>query len=302
MKKRLPIFSTMDGYQVYLAAYEAMFDLWPVPHEPIDVQTTYGLTHLNACGPSGGQPLVLLHAAGFSSTAWFANVAALSAGFRLYAVDVIGDAGRSVANRVMDKRSDYAGWLSEVLDGLGIDRAHLLGHSYGGWLTINMALAHPERLHKIVLLAPAASLRPFSLLAQLGLRLAELHIRPPAKSTLQVSAYRGAVLEETFVHHMEMVSRHCVPSTMFPTVYTDKELGQVSAPTLLLIGDGERIYRPSSAIARAARLMPQLTAEIVPQAGHLLTMEQPEIVNARVLRFLVSDQRFERDSEEAPSP
>jgi pimeloyl-ACP methyl ester carboxylesterase len=286
VKKRLPIFATSEGHQAYLAAYEAMFALWPVPHDEIDIQTTYGSTHVNACGPVEGCPLVLLHAAGFSSTAWFANVARLCANHRLYAVDVIGDAGKSVASVVMKERTEYAEWLKQVLDGLTLNRVHLLGHSYGGWLTINMALAYPDRLRKIVLLAPAASLQPFGLLAQFGLRLAELQIRPPARSMLKASASKGAVFEDAFVHHMDMVSKHCLPSTMFPTVYTDDELKQVDLFALLLVGDGERIYRPQKAMERAERLMSNLTAEIVPNAGHLLIMEQPERVNARILRFL----------------
>jgi pimeloyl-ACP methyl ester carboxylesterase len=288
-KKKLPIFDTTDGRAEFIVAYEAMFDLWTVGHDSMVVQTGYGSTFVNASGPVDGYPLVLLHAAGFSSTAWFANVAALSRAYRVYAVDVIGDAGKSVANRVMEERSDYAEWLREVFDGVGVDKAHLMGHSYGGWLTLNMALAHPDRLNKIVLLAPAASIRPFSLLAQFGLRLAEFNIRPPARSVLKTSASKGAVFEEVFVYQMEMVSKHCVPSTMFPTVYTDEELGQIDLPALLLIGAGEKIYRPKQAIARAQRLMPNLTAEIIPDASHLLTMEQPERVNSLVLRFLSGD-------------
>lgn len=93
MKKKLPIFTTHDDRAKYLAAYEAMFALWKVPYDSIDVKTRFGSTHINACGPKGGQPLVLLHGAGLSSTAWYANIPGLSADHRVYAVDVIGDAG-----------------------------------------------------------------------------------------------------------------------------------------------------------------------------------------------------------------
>ena len=201
-------------------------------------------------------------------------------------MDVIGDAGKSVAECLMEERLDYAEWLREVLDGLNIQRGYLVGHSYGGWLTLNMALAYPDRLRKLVLLAPAASVYPFSLLAKLTLRLAELNLRPGARFTLKMQASKGAVFEEAFVNLMEMVSRYCVPATMFPTVYTEKELKQIDVPTLLLIGAGEKIYDPKVAIERAERLMPNLTAEIVPKAGHTLIMEQPEIINSRILRFL----------------
>ena len=229
MKKKLPIFATPDGRAKYMAAYEAMFSLWKVPYDSIEVKTSYGSTHINVSGPGDGYPLVLLHAAGLSSTVWFANIAELSAHHRVYAVDVIGDAGKSVADRLMMKRTDYAQWLREVFDGLNIERCYLLGHSYGGWLTLNMALAYPERLQKIVLLAPAASIYPMNLLTNLGLRL-PFTIRPPARFIFRMIASKGTVFEETFIHLMEMVTQYCLPATMFPTVYTEEELRQVKLP------------------------------------------------------------------------
>jgi pimeloyl-ACP methyl ester carboxylesterase len=290
MKKRLPIFTTPEGRAKYMAAYEAMFSLWKVPYDSIDVKTGYGSTHINVSGPGDGYPLVLLHAAGLSSTVWFANITELSANHRVYAVDVIGDAGKSVADRLMKKLADYAKWLREVFDGLNIERCDLLGHSYGGWLTLNMALAYPDRLRKIILLAPAASFRPLGFITKLILYLAEFRIHPPARSFLRVGAAKGTVIEESFIHLIEMVMRYCRPATsMYPTVYTDEELKQIDLPALLLIGGGEKIYNPQKAIERAQRWMSDLRAEIIPNAGHLLIMDQPEIINARILKFLSSD-------------
>ena len=287
MKKRLPIFTTPKDRAKYLAAYEAMFTLWTVPYEAVDVKTGYGSTHINVSGPRDGHPLVLLHAASLSSTAWFANIAALSANYRVYMVDTIGDAGKSVADRLLDQRTDYAQWLGEVFDDLNIDRAYLLGHSYGGWLTLNMALVHPDRLKALVLLAPAASIYPMSLITQLGLRI-PFKMRPPARFVFKMIASKGTVFEEKFIYLMEMVTRHCVPALMFPAIYTDEELRQIELSTLLLIGAGEKIYNPKKAIARAQRLMPNLSAEIIPNVRHTLNMEQPEIINARILNFISS--------------
>jgi pimeloyl-ACP methyl ester carboxylesterase len=290
MKKKLPIFTTPENRDKYLAAYDAMFALWKVPHDSIDVKTSYGSTHINVSGPGDGYPLVLLHGAGLTSTVWFANIAAFSAHHRVCAVDAIGDAGKSVADRLLMKRADYAHWLREVFDGLNIERGYLLGHSYGGWLTLNMALAYPERLRKIILLAPAASFRPLGFMTKLILHLAEFKIHPPAKSMLQVGAAKGTVLEDTFIHHIEMVMRYCRPATsIWPTVYTDAELKQIDLPALLLIGAGEKVYNPQKAIKRAQQWMPDLTAEIIPNAGHLLIMDRPDIINTRILKFLSSE-------------
>ena len=288
MKKRLPIFTTPEGRAKYMAAYEDMFSLWKVPYDSIDVKTGYGSTHINVSGPGDGYPLVLLHAVSLSSTAWFANIAELSADHRVYAVDAIGDAGKSVANRLLENRSDYAEWLREVFDGLNIDKGYLLGHSYGGWLALNMALAYPERLRKIILLAPGASIYPMRFLTNLGLRL-PFKIRIPARSVFKMIAPKGTVFEEKFIHLMEMVTRYCVPATLFPTVYTDEELKRIELPTLLLIGAGEKIYNPKKAIDRAQRWMSDLTAEIIPNVGHTLNMEQPATINARILEFLTND-------------
>ena len=290
MKKKLPIFTTPEGRAKYMAAYEAMFSLWKVPHDSIDVITSYGSTHINASGPGDGYPLVLLHGAGLSSTVWFANIAELSANHRVYAVDAIGDAGKSIAEGLMKKRIDYAEWLREVFDGLNIESCYLLGHSYGGWLALNTALAYPDRLRKIVLLAPAASFYPLGFVTKLLLYLGEFKIRPPARSMFKMIASKETVFEETFIHLMEMVTRYCFPATMFPTVYTDEELNQIEMPALLLIGAREKIYNPKKAIDRAQRLMPDLTAEIIPNVGHTLNMEQPETINARILEFLSSDE------------
>lgn len=287
MKKKLPIFASPEDRAKYLAAYEAMFELWKVPHDCIEVKTSYGSTHINASGPQDGHPLVLLHGAGLTSTVWFANIAELSAHHRVYAVDTIADAGKSTADRLLTKRVDYAHWLREVFDGLNIEKGDLLGHSYGGWLTLNMALAYPERLRKIILLAPAASFRPLGLITKLMFYLGEIKIHPPARSILQVAAAKGTVLEETFIHHIAMVMRYCRPATrLYPKVYTDEELKQIDHPALLLIGDGEKIYNPQKVIQRAQPWLSDLTSEIIPNAGHLLIMDQPDVVNSRILEFL----------------
>ena len=89
-----------------MTAYEAMFSLWKVPYDSIDVKTGYGSTHINVSGPGDGYPLVLLHAVSLSSTAWFANIAELGANHRVSAVDAIGDAGKSIAKCLLEKRLD----------------------------------------------------------------------------------------------------------------------------------------------------------------------------------------------------
>jgi pimeloyl-ACP methyl ester carboxylesterase len=71
-----------------------------------------------------------------------------------------------------------------------------------------------------------------------------------------------------------------------PLPYKDEELRGVKPPTLLLIGQHEALYDPVAAAERAKRLIRDIRAELIPQAGHELPTSQPETVNRRVLEFL----------------
>ena len=71
-----------------------------------------------------------------------------------------------------------------------------------------------------------------------------------------------------------------------PTVLTDEELRSINEPTLYLVGENEKIYSASKAIQRLYKVAPHINAEVIPNAGHDLTIVQAEMVNTKVLEFL----------------
>jgi pimeloyl-ACP methyl ester carboxylesterase len=89
-----------------------------------------------------------------TATIWRPNVAGLSRHFRVYAVDVVGQGGYSVASRKIGKREDYVAWMNQLFDGLGIDKASIVGNSYGGFLAFNQASRAPDRVERIVAISP----------------------------------------------------------------------------------------------------------------------------------------------------
>jgi pimeloyl-ACP methyl ester carboxylesterase len=128
---------------------------WPTPVRAVDVPSPFGTTRAHACGPADGRPTVLLHGGGSSSSCWYANVAALSRENRVYAVDRIRDAGRSVHDgRPIRRPHDLAEWLDAVADGLGLQDFALCGHSYGGWQALDYTLRRPQRVSRLALLDP----------------------------------------------------------------------------------------------------------------------------------------------------
>jgi pimeloyl-ACP methyl ester carboxylesterase len=168
------------------AAYHQVYDAlleWPLPSEDLIVTTTFGPTYVRKSGSGDGIPLVLLHGVLATSLSWQAYVGELGRNHTVYAVDSIGEPGRSTLTRPMTDAQANAGWLGEVLDGLGHDRVHLAGISRGGWLALNLGLRDPRRVKSITAFDPRG-------LDEIGLRQyrwvrdhARARVRPEAGRT-----------------------------------------------------------------------------------------------------------------------
>jgi pimeloyl-ACP methyl ester carboxylesterase len=292
LSKKISIFRSAEGEAKYYVAYEASLKLWPVPFEALEVSTRYGKTHINACGPRDAFPLLLLHGGYVSSTMWFPNIADLSTEFRVLALDTIGEPGKSIPTQPNASPGDLAAWLEGVLDELGISKTNVVGLSRGGWLGLNFALHAPQRLERIALLSPAASFISLNSFFR-AVSGAAMHI--PFRVVLKAALYswvaRGFVLNDIFTEQFILAFQNWNWETatkgysgVMPSVFDDGALRQLHLPILLLIGDQDKL-NPPRAIERARQILPQVEAEIIPKAGHLLSMEQPESVDARLLRF-----------------
>jgi pimeloyl-ACP methyl ester carboxylesterase/membrane protease YdiL (CAAX protease family) len=151
-------FKTPQGEAAYLAAYDAAMKSWPVPYEEVNLPSRFGTTHVIICGPKDGPPLVLLHGYMATVTMWSPNITAFSKHYRVYAVDVMGQPGKSIPGQPICNAGDFASWLTDAFDALHLDRVFLVGMSYGGWLALNYAIAAPQRICKLVLLSPGGLL------------------------------------------------------------------------------------------------------------------------------------------------
>jgi len=285
-------FRSDEGRARYLAAYDAVLREWPVSFEELDLPTRFGTTHVIASGPRDAPPLVLLPSLAASATLWRPNVAALGEHYRVYAVDVIGQTGKSVQTRKLGDRSGMAGWLSDVLDALEVPRASIVGASYGGFIAMNQASRTPERVDRVVLIGPAGVFVGVSLkiLFRGVMRaiwrklfapnrprdIAEL-LGPHARFGPEDARWRELMAITMTVS--------AIPDTLWNLVLDDAELAAIKTPTLLLIGEHEQLYAPAT-LALAQRRMPGLAGAIVPDAHHLAALAQPGDVNGRILEFL----------------
>lgn len=290
-----PPFKSVAGKAAYLAAYHQMLAHWPIAPEAIEVPTALGQTHINVCGPHDAPPLLLLHGFNVSSTMWAPLTGPLSRQFRLYAVDIIGDIGLSIARHPIYSIDPFMEWLDNLLDALRLDRAHLVGMSIGGWLAANFALHAPHRVGKLVLLAPGGTLltiNPIFLLRAVPAGLFST-FRATHRFFKWASVYRTidrpAYHQQfnTMINQATVGEQHCQQFIrVVPSKLSDIQLRHITAPTLLLIGKQEVIYDPVKAIERARWLIPNLRAELLPNASHDLVFAQPQLINRHITAFL----------------
>lgn len=272
----------------FLSAYDAVLERWPVPVEPIDLPSAYGTTRVNACGPADGPPLVLLHGGGTTAATWFANVAAFARRHRVYAVDRIGEPGRSLrGERPPRGVGDLLGWLDGVLDGLGIDSAAVCGHSYGGWIALTYALHAPRRVGRLVLLDPTQCFGGFR--AGYLARALPTLLRPTASRARAFLEWEtgGAPADPAWLRLYGLAAEF--PDTK---VVTGKRpdpgsLRALPTPALVLVAGRGKAHSPHRVASAAARLLPGARTAVLPHLSHhAMPWHEPADLNARVADFL----------------
>ena len=297
-------FKTREGESAFLSVYDAALKRWPVPFEELDIPTRFGTTHVIVSGPKDAPPLVLLHGYMATSVMWLPNIRDFSREHRVYAIDVMGQASKSVPGEPIRDRADFVTWLTATLDGLHLGRVSLVGQSFGGWIALGYAVAAPERVEKLVLLSVGGFLPMARQFTMRGMLMMAWPNRFTVKSFMRwLGLAENRADPEThllgeFVDLMRLGLMHFKmaqeTARVMPTVFSDGELRSIQMPTLVLFGDHEVICDPAAALARATRLIPDSRGELVPGPRHEMCATKYRLVDARVLEFLkepASDKR-----------
>jgi pimeloyl-ACP methyl ester carboxylesterase len=251
------------------------------------VELDGGRVHLLRGG--AGEPVLFLHAAGGAGT-WLPFHEMLAArGFEVIAPDHPGF-GKSDEFPEVEAIDDLVFHYLDVLDALGLDRPHVVGASFGGWIAAELALYLPQRVASLTLLSAAGLRLPEHPVTDLFLlppaRLpATLFHNPPPPAPVPppgtppdldavIAAYREATALARF---------SWVPFFSDPKL--DRRLRRITAPTLVVAPSDDRVI-PVEHAQRYAERIPNATYTEVPDCGHAMYFERPAEFTARVAAFL----------------
>ena len=250
------------------------------------VELFYDLT-----GPEDAPVVVFSNSVGATLEMWDAQMRAFADRFRVLRYDTRGHGRSQVLNRpaaIDDLADDLAG----LLEGLGIEKVHLVGLSLGGMTGQALAVRRPEKLESLVLMATSAHLPPADMWNQ---RVATVRAQgmEVIADTVMTRWFTPAFIERA-PHAVAQTRKHFVGHD--PNGYAvcceairDMDLraviGAIRTPTLIIAGADD----PATPVAMMEDIrarIPEAELIIVPKAAHLLNIERPEVVNSHLEAFL----------------
>jgi pimeloyl-ACP methyl ester carboxylesterase len=249
-----------------------------------------------------GEPVVLLHGLGASTFCYRFLVEALAPRYRALALDLPGFGYSTREAEDMSLTAQVEN-LRGFLDALSIERAALIGHSMGGAILQRFAVTYPARVERLVLISPA-SLRDMGRAQGLAF-LARPFVGPFAAAVFHKPAIRrrwlafavhdSAFLTPDLMRQYGLTSRVRGNVRSLQRFLTDRakdvpfDPSDIQRPTLIIWGGSDRLLPPSGGRRLQERIQGSRFV-VVPEAGHLVAEERPEVVNRLVLDFLSESQ------------
>jgi len=262
------IFKSEAGKLQIIKAYDEALQKLDGQLQSSFIHTSFGDTHLLTNENEGKEVLLLLHGASSNASSWLSDWEIYKKDYRIIAIDIIGEAGKSAETRLPYTTNDYANWLNEVLTALDVQKVNIVGLSQGGWLAIRFASSFPQKVNKIVLLAPAGIVPTegkfilkailYSLLGTLG------------KKKINKLVLGGQVVDPKVRSFMDLTQSNFQARMDKEYLFKDQELSKVTMPTLFIGGAKDVIRSADKIAARLQAVLPNFKSIIDPAKGHVL--------------------------------
>ena len=315
---RMKLYKSVNGFEAVMGWYGDVTAMIDADVDSKYVATRFGRTHMLVAGPKDAPPLLLIPGISGCAPLWRRQIPEFAKNFRVYALDIVGQPGKSDPITPSYLNDDFSLWLIDVLDSLKIDRAHVAGTSVGGWMALRFGIFAPERINKIVMLSPtglSAARFPANIWITKYLNKRKdansLQDDLTAKSITNQSPGRSfGTFDRQLAKLMALCTRHYrVDRSMGIYNETTQKIEFITSmkvlrkfffseprsylknfnfPALLVFGEHEMLYNPTKVAKRAKMIIPGLQTDIIAGAGHAAIYDKPDEVNIKVIDFLKS--------------
>lgn len=278
--------------------------------ELTDVEFT--LTHIDAGGlrtrtlqAGHGEAVVMLHGTSGHLEAFARNIAELSEHVACHAIDMMGH-GYTESPGQPYRIPAYVAHVLAYLDAAGIDRAHFIGESLGGWVAGRLAADHPERVASLTLVAPGGTVANPEVMdriktstrravlsddIELTRQRLRLLMHDPVNATEELVEVRHAIYHRPeFVANVDNLLCLQEMENRRPDLLTAEQMGRISAPTRIVWGAENPFGDIPEANAMHAAI-PGSSLTIYAECGHWPQHEHADRFNKETLEFLAGVPR-----------
>lgn len=292
----MKVYKSEKMKQAIHRTYDELLGQWGVSIKEMDIDTTYGSTHVIACGDVKNPPLLLFHGVGDDSALmWIYNAKYLSQYYRIYAIDTIGGPGKSIPGKQYNKSFDDVAWIDEIMKGLSLEKAYFAGVSMGGYLVKLYAVHRAERMLKGISISGALSTskRKGHLLAMMKVFFPEA-LFPTTKNVKKLitklcGSNVGVFTENNTImeHYTYLLKGFNNMSMGYHNVhgFNDAEIDIIRDNVEFLVGEDD----PFEKIGGAQILKDyRMKVTFYPNAGHGLNHEMADTINHKIVEILKS--------------
>lgn len=199
---------------------------------------------------------------------WVSDILKYYQKYRVYVLDLPGEAGRSDERQLPFNTSDFDDWLYDVFNGLLVSKAVVMGASLGAWLATKFAIRYPEKIDKLVLLCPAGigtQNKKIIFAALFYMIFGEKGRRKLFK------IINGNVdMPEIFFQFQTLIGKNFNIRKEHIPIFSDEELRRLTMPVFLFVGAKDIMLHSMETADRIKKLVPNARITILPEGGHSL--------------------------------
>jgi pimeloyl-ACP methyl ester carboxylesterase len=269
-------YKTEKGKQLIQNNYSQILSNWVQPCKQQFISTQLGDTFVIESGKTDAPAIVLLHGTGSNSAMWMADAKILSEHYHVFAIDIVGECGKSAETRLPFKNNHYSDWLLEIINQLNISTTAIISNSLGGWIAIDFAIKYPDRINKLILIA-TAGITNIRLKTVFWIMLTSLYGQK-GFDKLNRMVYGNLKIDEESLKFANLVRLHYVPRTDVLPIFPDKQLQQIKCPVLFIGGENDCFYVSDKTAQRIQKNIENGQSIVLEKSGHVIINQTNKII------------------------
>lgn len=249
-----------------------------------------------------GDALVMLHGGGAGASAmsnFGGNLPAFANRYRVILPDLVGYGGSSLVKPEGERIAFYSKGIVDVLEALGVGKAHILGNSLGGAVAVWIGINRPDLVSKLVLMGPGIAMPTYAPFPTEGWKQmggmyqGDGPTRAKMRSMLETMVYDPSLITDELVEERLksatdpklLAAQPGPPSPRSPYRFMEKDIEQLDIPSLIVWGRDDRVT-PYDSVFQFFSRMRQAELHIFTECGHWVQTEKRDAFNRVVLDYL----------------